>query len=727
MKKKQTELLAPAGSMESFYAAVNSGADSVYLGGKSFNARQNSQNFSNMEIKHIIKYAHNKNVKIYVTLNILLKDSEITDVLNYAIFLYNNDVDSVIVQDLGLFYLLKRYLSDLPVNISTQAVIYDEFGVEFFKKNNADKIIMARELSLEQLKYIEDNTDADLEVFVHGALCTCYSGQCYMSSFLGGRSGNRGKCAQPCRLNYSFYDKTKDIQLKKFEVSPILSLKDVMVGDNIYSLMDAGIKTFKIEGRMKGPEYTASAVEYYRNLIDGHDDDKKPDLKKLERKLISTFSRGHTNGYLNPRPEDEMYAGTSSGFTGENIDNIADEVKEKAIEFSLFRRNKIDFDICLKIDDKAVVNAYDGKNKVEIFSDEVCESSIKNQVTDEIIEGQLSKLGNTIYKLNRLNIVMDNDIFIKKSTLNKMRRDATDKLFELGSKKYNRDKTAEKSQDDIFGIGICKKKVNPKISLKINSNDEFYLIDSVKVKRVYVPYNLDLNKLGKIKSVEKYLWIPSIVSKLQYDEFKKNIKLYEKIFEGVCVNNPGSLHFFKEKSKLKIHCGMFFNIINTFSVKMLKENGADSFTFSVESNIRDMENINKYTDISSELAAHVYVKLMTMKNCPMSTIKNCKNADDCSKCDFRNNYQLLDRKGVRFNIERENRLTNIYNSVPLTILEKAEDFIRSGVEYFCIDSKYEENAEEIIDALYCEINGIKTVNILKENSFTRGHYLKNIL
>ena len=171
--KQRVELLAPAGSIESFYAAVNSGADSVYLGGKLFNARYNSQNFDNEEMKSIIAYAHNKGVKVYVTLNIVLKDTEIVDALNYAVFLYENDVDAVIVQDMGMLYLIKKFIPDLPVNISTQAAVYDEYGVKFYEHYDVNKVIMARELSLEQLKKVVKNTDTNLEIFIHGALCTC--------------------------------------------------------------------------------------------------------------------------------------------------------------------------------------------------------------------------------------------------------------------------------------------------------------------------------------------------------------------------------------------------------------------------------------------------------------------------------------------------------------------------------------------------------------------------
>ena len=719
------ELLAPAGSIESFYAAVNSGADSVYLGGKFFNARHNSINFDNEEMKNIIKYAHNKDVKVYVTMNTVLKDTEIIDALNYAIFLYENDADAVIVQDLGLLYLINKYLPDFPVNISTQAAVYDEYGVKFFEDFNVGKVIMARELSLQQLKEAVKNTNTDLEVFIHGALCMCYSGQCYMSSFLGGRSGNRGKCAQPCRLNYSFYDVEQNQEVEDFETMPLLSLKDFIAGDSIHELIEAGIKAFKIEGRMKGPAYTSSVVEYYRQIIDNYYSGKNVDTACLRDKAIATFSRGNTNGYLIPSKDDEMFAKLSSGIKGENIEEIEEDVKEKAQEFSKYRRNKISLCIYLKIGEQAVLELSDGKNTVTVKSNEVCEISVKNPATDEIIKEQLSKLGNTIYELDRLKIEKDSGVFIRKSTLNQLRRDAVEILYEKCGRFYGRNNVPTLCYDDIFPFNK-KENISPKLSLKINSIDEIKYAES-KVKRLYVPYYLNMEDVKNIKVEEKYLWLPNIISKENYNVLKDNLDVYEKIFDGVCVNNVGSFYFFKKYSRLKIHCGPFFNIINTFSAELLKKKGADSFTFSVEANIRDMESIMKHTELSSEIVAHEYVQLMVMKNCPMSMLKNCKDLHDCEKCSYRNKYMLKDRKGVYFNIERDNRLTHIYNSVPLTLIGKTRDFVNENIEYFFVDTKFLNDAEEVIDTLYCEINGVRTTDILKENSFTRGHYLKNIL
>ncbi|MGD9570046.1 MAG: DUF3656 domain-containing protein [Sedimentibacter sp.] len=725
--KQKVELLAPAGSIESFYAAVNSGADSVYLGGKLFNARYNSQNFDNEEMKAIIAYAHNKDVKVYVTLNIVLKDTEIIDALNYALFLYENDVDAVIVQDLGMLYLIKKFIPDLPVNISTQAAVYDEYGVKFFEHYDVRKVIMAREMSLEQLKTAVNNTNTDLEIFIHGALCTCYSGQCYMSSFLGGRSGNRGKCAQPCRLSYSFYDKGKNEEVDEFSVVPVLSLKDFIAGETIPELIEAGITTFKIEGRMKGPEYTSAVVEYYRQIIDDYYAGVKSDYKDLENRAMATFSRGYTNGYLKPSKDDEMLAKTSSGVKADNIEEIQEETKDIAQEFSNFRRKKLDFSLSLKIGEQAILKASDGKNTVVVNSEEECETSLKNAVTEDMVKEQLNKLGNSIYELNSLEVSIDENVFVRKSTLNQLRRTATEKLYAMGAVHYNRKKAKDITRDEAFSFKRIQDENNPKLSLKINSDDEFSLVDKIKVKRLYIPYDLNMDLVKDIDVKEKYLWLPNIVSKSEYNLFNNNMKLYEEIFDGVCVNNVGSFYFFKENSKLKLHCGPFFNIINTFSVNLLEEQGAEGFTFSVEANIRDMESINKHSSIKSEIVAHEFNQLMVMKNCPMSLIKNCKSLQDCEKCNLRNKYALKDRKGVYFNIERKNRLTHIYNSVPLTLIGKVDDFVGANIEYFMVDTKWLDNPEEIIDVMYCEINGVQTSNVLKENNFTRGHYLKNIL
>jgi putative protease len=387
----------------------------------------------------------------------------------------------------------------------------------------------------------------------------------------------------------------------------------------------------------------------------------------------------------------------------------------------------VKFAISLKVGEQAVLTATDGENEVVVKSSEVCETSIKNPATEEIIKEQLGKLGSTIYELEKLDIASDENVFLRKSTLNQLRREATELLYEKGAVVYSRKEAGNIPLSRVFDFEKNKNDARAKISLKINHNNEIEFIDNMKVKRVYVPYNLDMEMAKTIEVEEKYLWIPNIVSKSEYALFDKNMKIYEGIFDGVCVNNPGSFYFFKENSNLKIHCGPFFNIINSFSAELLKGKGADSITFSIEANIRDMESIVRNSTLRTEIVSHAYAQLMVMKNCPMSMIKNCKNLQDCSKCEYRERFMLKDRKGAYFNIERENKLTHIYNSVPLTLIGKVFDFERAGIEFFFVDTKYLEDPEEIIDAMYCEINGVQTSNVLQENGFTRGHYLKNIL
>ncbi len=732
------ELLAPAGSKESFYAAINSGADAVYLGGKNFSARQYSENFSNEELAEIVKYAHNKSVKVYVTVNTILKDTELIDALNYIFYLYEIDVDALIVQDFGLIYLINKYLPDFNINVSTQATIYDKYGVEFFNftntnnKNIINKFILSRELSLEQIKEVANSTNSDIETFIHGALCMCYSGQCYFSSFLGGRSGNRGKCAQPCRLNYSFFNEKNKSTIEKFNEKPLLSLKDFKAGNSVCDLIEAGVKTLKIEGRMKNPEYTAIVVEYYRYLIDNYINKTKYDISTLEKKVESVFSRGFTNGYLNNGKED-MLAGVSTGSKGSDIDDIIDEIREKTNPFSVCRRKNIDLSIEIKIGNKIKFLARDDKHEVIVYSDETVEESIKNPVTKVIIEEQLNKLGSTVFKLDRLEIDFDENAFARKSTLNQLRRDAVDRLYELNANVYNRKKIDRVSKYELFTKSKCRENVKPKISFKINSMDDLKYIDKTKIGRIYVPYNLELSNIKSIKDVEKFIYIPNIVNKDTYDYLLNNLKMYEDIFDGVCVNNVGTYRFFENHSKLKIHCGYFFNIINSYNAIALQEKGADGITFSVESNINDVESISEYTDIKTELVSYAYIQLMTMKNCPFSVIKGCKSSGNCNICEYKSGYKLKDRINVNFNIEREaeNKFSMLYNSVPLTTIGKTSEFLDYNINYYFIDIKWAEDIESVIDVLYKEINDKYVENdeydILKSNSFTRGHYFKNVL
>lgn len=289
------ELLAPAGSLEAFVAAVQNGANAVYLGGNAFSARAFATNFSNEELTQAIQYGHMRNVKIYVTINTLYSDEQFDELMSYVSFLYHQQVDAVIVQDVGLINLIKSNFPDLEIHMSTQASIYNKEGVSFFEELGIQRVVLARENMIEEIQDICKHTSLDIEVFVHGALCMGYSGQCLMSSFIGKRSGNKGMCAQPCRLPYTLLKDDKVISEEAFLLSP----KDLCTIEHVGDLIEAGITSFKIEGRMKRPEYVATIVKTYRQAIDTYLKNKQIDICHEDIVTMKKmFNRGFTKGYI---------------------------------------------------------------------------------------------------------------------------------------------------------------------------------------------------------------------------------------------------------------------------------------------------------------------------------------------------------------------------------------------------------------------------------------------
>ncbi|MBA1335774.1 MAG: Protease [Firmicutes bacterium] len=291
------ELLSPAGSMEAFVAAIQNGADAVYLGGKRFNARQYASNFDDEGLRAAIDYAHVRGKRVYVTLNILLTNREFEEALEYAAFLYNIGADAIIVQDMGAASLISRAFPGIRVHASTQMTIYDLNGVKMLEDMGISRVVLARELTAGEIARISRRSNVELEVFVQGALCMCYSGQCLMSSVIGGRSGNRGRCAQPCRLRYSLVDRGN---LKRvYREGYLLSPKDLFTLENIGRLMDARIRSFKIEGRMKRPEYVAAVTSVYRRAIDEYSRSGRiTGVEEGRRKIGKVFYRGFTEGYM---------------------------------------------------------------------------------------------------------------------------------------------------------------------------------------------------------------------------------------------------------------------------------------------------------------------------------------------------------------------------------------------------------------------------------------------
>lgn len=316
------ELLAPAGSFDALQAAINAGADAIYLGGRSFGARQYASNFDNEELIKAVDLAHLYRVKIYVTVNTLVDNYELPDLVDYLQFLELIGIDAIIVQDIGVVELAKQVAPNLPIHASTQMSIMNSAGIEFAEKLGIKRVVLARECSLVELEEMRSLTSLELEVFVHGALCVCYSGQCLMSSLIGGRSGNRGRCAQPCRLQYKLVDNKDQELLSSEDGQYLLSPKDLNTIEIIPDLINAGVTSFKIEGRMKRPEYVAIVVDAYRRAIDGFYENKFKVLPEDKRNLTQIFNRDFTTAYLKERPGKTMISDKRPNNRGVQIGRV---------------------------------------------------------------------------------------------------------------------------------------------------------------------------------------------------------------------------------------------------------------------------------------------------------------------------------------------------------------------------------------------------------------------
>jgi len=398
-----TELLAPCGGFEEIKAAVSGGADAVYFGGKKFNARQSADNFSDEDIVEAIKYCHLHNVKAYVTLNTVVSDKEIKELIPFIKLLNDNGCDGVIIQSLGLMSVIKQIAPNLPVHASTQLTVHSLEGVKLMADMGFERVVVSRELSYENLKYICQNSPIEIEAFIHGALCMCYSGQCYFSSVIGTRSGNRGSCAQPCRKLYK----------NGYE----LSLKDVSMAQDFEKFLSLGVASLKIEGRLKSSDYVYGVTKTYRCLIDENRNATKAETDFLK----ALFSRqGFTNGYFNNKPSKEMF-GIRSEEDKKLTEQINVEIPEKKILTKLYFQFK---------ENQPVKISYTANNITVEKEGDIPQKAQKRGVTEEDIKEKLTKTGDTPFLVEEIQSQTDENLFIPVSHLNNLRRDALSELYE---------------------------------------------------------------------------------------------------------------------------------------------------------------------------------------------------------------------------------------------------------------------------------------------------------
>lgn len=431
---KELELLAPAGSLKTLKAVIHAGADAVYLGGSMFGARAYANNFNEEELLEAIRFGHIHGRKIILAVNTLLKEYELGQLYDYLHPYYEAGLDAVIVQDMGVMEFIKTHFPNLPIHTSTQMTITNVEGARLLKEQGVERVVTAREMSLEEIQRIHDEVGVELESFIHGALCYCYSGQCLFSSIIGGRSGNRGRCAQPCRLSYEVLQGEKS--LTGHHATPILSLKDMCTLPFLYELADHGVYSFKIEGRMKTPEYAAGVVSIYRKYMDSYlDGSRIPVEKKDIRALLELGNRGgFTNGYYYHHNDSDMLSGESaSNNKSEGV--LQDNIRREYVDTEL--KEKIKGKLILNKECPAKIEVQYGKIKVSYQGDMVLVAQ-NRPLTKEVVTEKITKTGNTPFVFENLEVTMDDDIFMPVNQLNQLRRGALEALEEVLLKPYER-------------------------------------------------------------------------------------------------------------------------------------------------------------------------------------------------------------------------------------------------------------------------------------------------
>lgn len=431
---KELELLAPAGSLKTLKAVIHAGADAVYLGGSMFGARAYANNFNEEELLEAIRFGHIHGRKIILAVNTLLKEYELGQLYDYLHPYYEAGLDAVIVQDMGVMEFIKTHFPNLPIHTSTQMTITNVEGARLLKEQGVERVVTAREMSLEEIQRIHDEVGVELESFIHGALCYCYSGQCLFSSIIGGRSGNRGRCAQPCRLSYEVLQGEKS--LTGYHATPILSLKDMCTLPFLYELADHGVYSFKIEGRMKTPEYAAGVVSIYRKYMDSYlDGSRIPVEKKDIRALLELGNRGgFTNGYYYHHNDSDMLSGESASHNkSEGV--LQDNIRREYVDTEL--KEKIKGKLILNKECPAKIEVQYGKIKVSYQGDMVLVAQ-NRPLTKEVVTEKITKTGNTPFVFENLEVTMDDDIFMPVNQLNQLRRGALEALEEVLLKPYER-------------------------------------------------------------------------------------------------------------------------------------------------------------------------------------------------------------------------------------------------------------------------------------------------
>lgn len=707
MRNKDFELLAPAGSLEILKGVIESGADAVYVGGSMFGARAYANNFTEEELLEAIDFAHLRGVKVYLTVNTLIKNSEFSKLYDYLLPYYKRGLDAVIVQDIGVVKAIHEYFPSMEIHTSTQMTVTGADGVRFLSQFGVTRVVMAREVSLAEMKRIHEETGMELEAFVHGALCYSYSGQCLFSSILGGRSGNRGRCAQPCRLPYT-------VEGKKDEY--ILSLKDMCGIKALDKLHDAGVYSLKIEGRMKQLEYACGVVKYYRSYIDS----KKPVSDADYDRIKALGNRcGFTDRYYFDHNGSDMVTYVKPNF----VSNAAEPSPEK-------RKLSIEGELVLREGEPGSLTVKRGDVTYKA-SIEPVSAALKAPLDKKAAIDRINKTGDTDFEFSHIKAQIGENVFVPNGALNKLRRDAISGLCDKLLKKYYRDdaryadissmcelpehvvKSDAAHEDgavnakDYTAICSCMTRAQLDTLISYDCFDVFYLDFDMYDRNTLIQQFADDVKCLTKRNKKVYLMLPTILRADSSDYFVSIAKELDKVsFEGFVVKNYEELYLtenlFTGKKVILDHNMYTFNDV---SKSAFFEHGVSGDTVPLELNSREIMHRN---NIGSQMIVYGYYPLMTTANC---VHKNTKGCDKKQKLIY-----LKDRYNKSFAVCNNCKecYNTIYNSLPTMLTKNIGKLKEAGIRSFRYSFTIETPTQ------------IKAVMDDKVAEYTNGHYKRGV-
>lgn len=859
----KVELMAPAGSPEALKAAVSNGADAVYLGGKQFNAREGAANFSQEEILAAIDYAHERDTRVYVTVNILLADRELAEALDYLYFLGNARVDGIIVQDLGLATLARKLLPEIPLIGSTQMTVTSAAGAKYLQEQGFKRVVLGRELSLADIKAISRQVEIELEAFVHGALCFSYSGQCLLSSMVGGRSGNRGRCAQPCRLAYTLVDETgRPLELKP---EHLLSTRDLYTLDRVPQLIAAGVKAFKIEGRMRRPEYVAVVTRAYRKIIDRYlaDPEGFQVLPEEAMEVAQIFNRDFTPGYLDGDPGAELmsygrpsnrglYLGRAGRRQGERFlvhleaplrqgDGLEVWVSRgghqglvvhhiwqggREVTFApagstvtldlppstrpgdrIFKTSDVELlkevrrtytspreerrlPLTMKVEARAgeplKLEVVDPQgHRVQARTSVYAEVAERHPLDESVLAEQLGRLGNTPYRLAELTASLAGPVMVPLSELNRVRREAIEKLRQVrlaawprrvppetefrqglerllsrrGRERQGARSVAGKGHDPgnegVSSAGRQGPRRVPRLAVAVGDLEGARAALAAGAGRVYLtgevwqgkepPQEAQLQELMAAAGEKGASVIPALPRIWHETEAAAVTRHLERLAAAgaslFLIAGPGGLQIIKEYG-LAGWGDYPFNAFNTWSLKALAGAGLKGVTLSPEMNMEQLWELDPPLPV--EAVVHGALPLMISAHCVLGARLGGKRPGQaCTAPCRRGRYGLKDRLGLIFPVTTDRQCRfYLYNAREMSLLDHLEEIAALGLEWVRIEAREKPPGyirrvtglyHEALAALESGEGGEMLAVLAREaenlapTGITRGHYFRGVI